>query len=428
MALYYLFGRHAHYVGDDLTILNALYGEGISRYFHQAVRPLEYLAGWLSMQSGLPVWHWVAMAAGVLTPLATLALANLVTGDRSASWWKLVLCVATPLAAMPYFQVDTVSQALANLFAVLLVIVTLQLLRHGATTLPAAGGWRWCALACLCLASKETSYGLIVASGALLFWRFRRAVLPPLLLVALLLLTSLVWSKQNTFDISEGAHYALKTNPAYWLFTVLFSWTVMFSAVPTAPLLTGGYAASGLAQWLIVIGALLTLAALAALCLALRPHLAALRRKLWRERFGEAGAFVFLCGAALVPAMFFKASELYASQALPFLKTLLIGAVLLTGGRALRAALLVLCAGWLLASIANITFYALSTGQTLGTSSWRRGLEPAVDQQTRVYSVYSTRDLYPNYRVGACEFVPWNGIICLPPDIAGAFPRPVTPP
>jgi hypothetical protein len=85
LPLLYL-AKESHYVGDDFTVLRPLFNGGIVESLHTYVRPLEFLAAYLSLQAQLPIWLLFSLPAYVGTAIATLALANLVTGNFEAPW------------------------------------------------------------------------------------------------------------------------------------------------------------------------------------------------------------------------------------------------------------------------------------------------------------------------------------------------------
>jgi len=426
--LHLFMARHSQYVTDDFNVIGALLDGGLWQFFHHAVRPIEYLAAWLSLQAQWPLWLLFSLVASVIAAVATLVFINTVTADHSAQWWKITLCAASPIAALPGFQIDTVSQSLANMFSLLLVLATLGAAHATDAATTRRRGWLTFALGAACLMSKETSYGLVLGCALLLLYRDRKSFAIPMVGLLVLLVATVTWSRFNTFDITPGAHYGIKANPFYWLFTIAYSSYVAISTIPSSLALTGSAWSNGLTIALTIAGGI----AFAGLLVLLAFSLRALLRNTAAPTTGLRQALpllALLLLASLTPALFFKAGELYATHAQPYLKALLAIAILASPWRHARRAAVALSLMWVLASFTNMTFYAISSGYTysagkeaLTESAWTRDMRQAVDNQKRVYSVYSVINIGQNYQRGSCVFDPWTYQICLPADIMSGFP------
>lgn len=430
------FAQNSHYVGDDFTVLRPLFVGGIVASLHNYVRPLEYFAAFLSLQAQFPVWLVCSCIVYVGTALITLALSNVVVGDTGNRWWRILICCCSPIAAYPYFQVDTLSQALADLFGTLFAIGVLLTLRLHEDRRIRRAGWLLLTAAALCLVSKETSYGLISAGACLIFLRHRSRVVLPALIMIFLLASAMGWTllASDNLNIAEGAHYGLKKNPFYWLFGVVFSSAVTVAPVPSSILLTGTYGQNAFTILSMVVGTLALAVAISTLIRspgwsALRPEgplnvsLDALTK--------PTNALLILTFASIVPSIFFKVSELYASQMLPFSKAILILIVVRDGRPNAGRYLLPLCAAWLAASAINLVFYAASSGYDPAKDTalvpQQRALylniADAAWHQRAQYSTYSVNKFFHNEIAGACEISASDTYVCLPPNIVSGFPH-----
>lgn len=427
---YFYYAANIRFLGDDFKLLVPLLNGGLAQSLDETVRPLEFAIALASKLTGRPMWLVASLAAYVGTALATLALWRITGSQLRTPFWQVVVCAATPLAATTYFQIDTVSQALANLFVVVLAIATLSCLQARSPLEAARRGWIVAGLAILCLLSKETSYGFVFFASVLICIAHGRRVLASVLLTACVLSACIVWSYFFTFDVSVGSHYGLK-NPLYWLFAVVFSAVVAVSPVPTSLVLTGTAAEHGGYLLLVAVGATAMLVAVMYLgARALGPMQVWIRTRR-HPSVDPVVAFLLLCFAfSLMPSMVFKASELYASQSVPFLKCLLLrlhrGTVPLRVS-AYWAAVAIL---WCSASMVNVMFYSVRTGYRASlerpTSALQRpivALETVVPKQRAAYSIYSQEGAERVTIQGECVIANRERTICLPKNIASGFPR-----
>jgi len=426
--LYFYFARHISYIGDDIVMLGSLFGGGLRQALHTNVRPLEYLVAWSSAKLGFSLWLVVSFLNYVATSLLTLALLRTVIPNNALPAWVSLICASTPLAANTYFQVDTVSQELANTFSLALALVAVKyveakdkdaiLLRSGQLLL----------LAFLCILSKETSYGIVWVGSLLLLLRRQWASVAVFLCIQSALVVAVVWGYFFTIDITPGTHYGLK-NPLYWIFAFIFSVIVPLSPVPTSIALTGGVLASKTLIGICVLGAGFFVAG----ALLYAPALLARMRRHDVPSLGLRAVtplrliLVFVL-FSLVPSLFFKASELYASQALPFLKVLLIAGALQANMRFARVFWPAVSVTWSIASIVNIIFYSLQSGYQPQYATFIEAekliysaIASAQKNQSFRYSIYSMDVTHE--RVGACIIDRHYPNICLPENIASGFPH-----
>jgi hypothetical protein len=426
LACFY-FAAQIRYVGDDFNVLLPVLRGNLMQSLHKYVRPLEYAVAFASMRSGYPLWLAVSFAAYVCTSLATLALWRMVAGLTRIPTWQVLICVATPLMTNTYFQIDTVSQALANLFCVLLAIAILSCMRATSASVVATRGWLVAGAAVLCLLAKETTYGLVGGAGLLLLLAHGRRALGQALFMTCALAACMAWSWLYTFDISAGTHYGLK-NPLYWPFAVMFSAVVAVVPVPTSLVLTGTAAEHGGYLLLVVIGLAVTLVGLVAFG---RRAMRALRERTqssptWLPPIPALLLLLFVL--SLMPSVFFKAGELYASQSVPLLKSLLLWPFRASTSKRVTAYAVTLALLWSLASIVNVMFYSVETGYRASTehtpSLLQRpvaALEPVVRRQRASYSIYSMEGT-AQVR-GDCLIDEHDREICLPRNIASGVPR-----
>jgi hypothetical protein len=423
----FYFAEEIRYVRDDFHVLVPVLHGGLAQSLQQYVRPLEYAIALASIRSGYPLWLAVSFAAYVCTSLATLSLWRMIAGLARIPTWQVLICAATPLMTNTYFQIDTVSQALANWFSLLLAIAVLSCIRATSASVIASRAWLVAGAAVLCLLSKETSYGLVGGAGVLLCLAHGRRVLGQVLFMACALAACLVWSSLYTFDISPGEHYGLK-NPLYWAFAVVFSAAVAVVPTPTSLLLTGTAAEHGGYLLLVVTGLVVALVGLVAFAWravrALRERIPSSATRLQPIPAVLLLLFMF----SLMPSIFFKASELYASQSVPFLKCLLLWPYRVSASKRVPAYAVTVAVLWALASVVNVMFYSVETGyrpsKEGATSLLQRpvaALEPVVAKQRASYSIYSMEG---NAQVlGDCLIERRDRSICLPQNITSGVPR-----
>jgi hypothetical protein len=428
----FYFGRESHYVGDHYSVLWTIFNGGIIESLHFYVRPLEYFAAFLSLQAKFPVWLVFSFLAYVATSVVTVALSNTLTGDRTPSWWKILLCSASPIAPYTYFQVDMVSQALANLFTAAFALGVLHCLTLTDKGQIQRTSWILVILAAFSVLSKETSYGIMLAGSGVLLLRHRQTVVIPIVCILSLVAALVGWSLfANThFDVTAGAHYGFKKNPLYWLFAVVFSVAVALAPVPTSLVLTGTYSQNAFTLSAVLIGAVILIVAVLSFLRA--PMLgvvgAAIRQP--AALLCPRNVMLLFMLFSIVPAIFFKISELYASQMLPFIKAGVI-AIVSRDTRAWRQRLWIPFAiAWVLTAAINLLFYAISTGYDPSRDSRIAGpqkaiyesIEDASTHQRSKYSWYSVNMVFHGQHVGSCELSALNPQVCLPPNIASGFP------
>lgn len=433
--LYFNFGRAISYGGDEFGLLRPAVNGSLLDSLHANIRPLEYLVIRLSFVSHFPFWLLVSLCSYVATAVLTLRFVDLFRRDGVVQLWKILLCATSPLAAQAYFRVDTIAQGLANLFTVLLAILVVECLRASEPEKIRGIARRVAVVGILCLLSKETTYGMVLGGSVVLWLRHRAKVLPLLIGPVLLLFVGLAWAHFGALEYSDhsrAAQYGLKANPLYWLFSLVFSVVVALSPVPTAPILTGS-ADSGYAMLaLCVIGALLAFASLA-LYVPRRVHLPV--RVGWvsrivRGEFAHRELLLLLVLCSLVPSMFVKAAELYATQALPYLKAMLLLAIP-TNVRVLdRVYWGAVSLMWVLASCINLMFYSIVLGAHPSTEidkprieRWLYAqVERAVAHRARDYSIYAYPAAFIPQHIGDCYVDPREPRICLPKDIVSGVP------
>jgi hypothetical protein len=428
----FYFGKESHYIGDHFSVLWTIFNGGIIESLHFYVRPLEYFAAFLSLKAKFPVWLVFSFLAYVATSVVTIALSNTLTSDRTPSWWKILLCSASPIATYTYFQIDMVSQALANLFTAAFALGVLHCL-----TLTDKGhiqrtSWILVILAVFSVLSKETSYGIIFAGSGVLLLRHRHTVLIPIVCILLLVAALVGWtlSANSHFDVSAGTHYGFKKNPLYWLFGAVFSVSVALAPVPTSLVLTGTYSQNAFTLSAVLIGALFLIVAVASF---LRTRMLGVVCAAIRQRaplLCPRNVILLFMLFSIVPAIFFKISELYASEMLPFIKTAVI-AIISRDTLAWRQRLWIpFGIAWVLTSAINLLFYAISSGYDPSKDSMIAGpqkaiyesIEDASTHQRTKYSWYSVNMVSHSEHIGSCEISALNPHVCLPPNIASGFP------
>jgi len=247
-----------------------------------------------------------------------------------------------------------------------------------------------------------------------------------------LVFASLLWSALRADEFQQGDQYSLRWNPLYWIFTVVFSIGVGLGPIPTSLLLTGSASASVELLVLVIAGAILSLIGIAMYF----PR---------RVCFGSAGAWLRRLGSgnyrpdelliyflllSLVPSMFLKAAELYATQALPYAKVLLLRIVPRRTALTDRLFFGSLCVMWLLASAVNLMFYSLVLGSDADANINNPSMERwvyaqvgrAVGHRTRDYSIYDYSSAYIPHQIGGCYVDARDPDICLPKSIANGVP------
>jgi hypothetical protein len=425
LACFY-FAAEIRYVGDDFNVLRPVLHGGLTQSLHQYVRPIEYAIAFASIRSGYPLWLAVSFALYVLTALATLSLWRMIAGQGRVPTWQVLICAATPLIANAHFQIDTVSQALANWFSLLLTIAVLSCMRATSASVIARRCWLVAGAAVMCLLSKETTYGLVGCAGVLLYLAHGRRALGQVLFMGCALTACMVWSALYTFDVSVGAHYGLK-NPLYWAFAVVFSTAVAVVPTPTSLVLTGTAAEHGGYLLLVITGLIVAVVGFGAVAWNAVRHLRARTQNsaTWLQPIPAVLAVLFVF--ALMPSIFFKASELYASQALPLLKCLLLWPFRASASKRVSAYAVTLALLWSVTSIVNVMFYSVATGYRASAertpSLLQRpviALEPIVRKQRAHYSIYSMEG---DAQVrGNCLIDSRDRSICLPRNITSGVP------
>jgi hypothetical protein len=428
----FYFGKESHYVGDHYSVLWTVFNGGIIESLHFYLRPLEYFVAFLSLKAKFPVWLVISFLAYVATSVVTVALSNTLTSDRTPSWWKILLCSASPIAPYTYFQIDIVSQALANLFAAAFALGVLHCLTLTDRGQIQRTSWVLVILAAFSVLSKETSYGIVFAGSAVLLLRHRHTVLIPTVCILLLVAAAVGWtlSANSHFDLSAGAHYGFKKNPLYWLFAMVFSVLVALAPIPTSLVLTGTYSQNAFTLSVVLIGALILIVAMASFLRApmLGVVCAAIRQR--APLLCPRNVMLLFMLFSIVPALFFKISELYASQMLPFVKAALI-AMISRDTLAWRQRLWIpVGVAWVLTSAINLLFYAISSGYDPSKDSRIAGpqraiyesIEDASTHQRTEYSWYSVNMTFHGQYRGSCELSALNPHVCFPPNIASGFP------
>jgi len=429
--------RNASYAWDDFTVIAPLFGNQLAASLGRTVRPLEYFVALLSKDADFPVWLVVNFVAYVVTAAATLKLlTRLKAGGGDAPFWKLALCATTPVAALAYFQIDLVSQALSNFFAVVLVLRTLTMLEQTDPKQIKLTAWSVLGVSLLCIASKETSYGMIGLAALLGLLRHRKTAALPLILVFGVLIAVVVRSLEIN-DLSAGAHYGLKPFWA-WPLNLAFLLITAVAPAPTSTTLTQSFLAAWPLTVQVIAGVLVALAIAWLVIGGVRrlarsssmPSWRDLVLRPWESPLLVVGLFALASGA---PALFFHVSEMYASQALPCILAVLLGAIAFE--RAISkntAALLVACAAcWVMASAVNLAFYTIITGYEPGKDaslgSLERaafgGIEHAVASRRSAYSVYGWTEVERPINQGECKIDVRFPRVCLPHRIIAGFPK-----
>ena len=433
--LYFNFGRAISYGGDEFGLLRpAIYGSLLDS-LHANIRPLEYFVIRLSFMAHFPFWLLVSLCSYVSTAVLTLRFVDLFRRDGLPQLWAILLCATSPLAAQAYFRVDTVAQGLANLFTVLLAILVVECLRATDPEKIKSTGRKVAVVGILCLLSKETTYGLVLGGGILLCLRHRNKMLPLLIGPVLLLFAGMAWSNFGAMEYSDhssSAQYGLKPNPLYWLFTLVFSVVVALSPGPTAPILTGSANSGHAMLVLCVLGAVLAIAGLALYVpRTIHPPVrVGWMSRMARGEFSNSELLSLLLVCSLVPSMFVKAAELYATQALPYLKAMLLLALPASVRVLDRVYWSAVSLMWVLASCINLMFYSVVLGAHPSTEIDRPHIERwlyaqverAVAHRTRDYSIYKYPAAFIPQHIGDCYVDPREPRICLPKNIVSGVP------
>jgi hypothetical protein len=430
------FGRQINYIGDDFGVIVPALQHDLIGSLLVNIRPLEFFVAEASALLHGPFWLLVSLLTYVVTAVATVQLFAVLIPSQKLPRWACIMAGTSPLLALSYFQIDTVSQALANLFGVLFALRCMACLTEPHQTRIAAASWQLALLGLLCLLSKETSYGIVFFGSVLVLSRFRLRDMKPLLAL-LTLLTVAIAASMRHHDITPGAHYGAKANPAYWLFTVVFSALVSLSPVPTSLALTHSWLAS---PALVAICSLGSLLSLAGIFIYIRPICAAFAtasravRSPWREWVYRHNTSVLMFSLfALIPSMLFKASEVYATQMQPFLKAALLPVLISASRRRAPTAVFwnTVCSLWVLASVINTVYYATATGYAPQNAAvpharliaWLEdATQTAVAARTRAYSNYafSGADHYDDFE--GCQFDITEPRVCLARNIGTGFP------
>lgn len=419
-------GRHVAYGGDDSVVLMPLFGGGLAESLGRFLRPLEYAVAFLSLQADAPLWLGVSALAYVATCVGTLSLLCLVNPDSTPPLWQILVCAATPLAAQTYFQIDTVSQALANVFTVSYVIVSLRAITSTEPEAVARGGWRMVALAALCVLSKETTYGIVFLGCLLILFRHGRRMIPACGVIVGLLIAAVLWRVFYQYgDIAADSGFGFKLNPLYWILSFLFSLIVAAAPLPTSITLSGAFATHPALIAIVVLGAAVLSLGLLAYFRSPLLMLRAMRRSSSLIDFRNVHLLLVLyLLASVVPTVFFKAAELYASQMTPILKVLLLS--IPVASPLLARAFWTACAAlWVLASSVNLMYYSVATGYDPRGSALYAPIGKAVANAPRVYSIYHrgiyADDTYPGD--GGCTLSRRSPGLCLPDSVSSGFPR-----
>jgi hypothetical protein len=429
--------RKASYAWDDFTVLGPLFKGGISVSLGRTVRPLEYFSAWLSLHAGAPVWLAVSCISYVATAIATVALFRRARlGTRETPPWVLFVCASSPVVALAYFQIDLVSQSLANFFCVLLALQCLDLLRRTERNAIRAGSWLLALTSIACLLSKETSYGIVFLAAALVLLRHRHLAAPPVVLVGALLVV-VVLRSLSTNDLSAGSHYA-PSPPWIWPFNLVFMTVVAIAPAPTSTTLTEALLGVPPLAVQVLIGVLagvvLVVLAIPTVARLVRAFNGRVVREAIAAPWDNDGLLIALFAIfSTFPSIMIHVSEMYASQALPFLKVLMIAAMpAALPWRRFVAPTWALCAlCWVLASATNLLFYNIITeyqpklDPTLnsaerGAYGW---IEAAVQHRRKPYSVYGWSDDMMPVRRGNCRVDTRFPHVCLPENITSGFPR-----
>lgn len=425
--LLFVFGRHISYGGDDSVVLVPLFHDGLAQSMGRFFRPLEYLAAWLSHGAGLPLWLYISAMAYVATAVGTLRLASAIDARRPP-FWKILVCAVTPLAAQPYFQIDTVSQALANLFSLAFIIASLGCFFATQSNRARRYAWYMVLLAVLCVLSKETALGILFAGTAMILLRHRLRVLAPVLCLIALMAASVLFRviyKFGTGSDAEASGLGLNFNPLYAAFNFVFSVAVSLAPVPTSITLSGAFTRHPALLVLVTLGILAVVFAAIVHARSLRLLPAFLRTLTLRiDRITVTHLLLVYLAFSVVPTVFFKGAELYASQMTPILKVLLL-AIPVAAPLAARGFWYVCSALWLLASTVNVMYYSVATGYEPGNSALYAPIQAAVTPAPRVYSIYNpaiyAEDTYPAPQ-GDCLLSRRSPDICLPRSIGSGFP------
>ena len=424
--IFFHFARHISYGGDDSVVLVPLFGGGLAESLGRFLRPLEYLIALWSAQVDAPLWLGVSALAYIAMCMTTLSLLCLVNDNAKPPMWQIVVCAVTPLAAQPYFQIDTVSQALANAFSLGYVLVSLRAMHSVTPDELRRHCWRMVTLALLCILSKETTYGIVFLGALLLLFRHRtRAAMQAACIVGLLV-AAVLWRVLYQYgDVAVDSGFGFKLNPLYWVFSFVFSVIVAASPLPTAITLSGAYASHPALLAIVALG----LSVVGIGLLAYRRSPALIWRAARQSNLLDLGNVHFLLGlyllASVVPTVFFKAAELYASQLLPLLKVLLLTIPVASPvlARVFWSAYITL---WMLASVINIMYYSVATGYDPQGRILYAPISAAVASAPRIYSIYHrgiyADDTYPD-TASSCILSRRTPGICLPRDISSGYPK-----
>jgi len=430
--VFYYFGRHVAYGGDDSSVLVPLFQDGLMQHLQRHTRPLEYFFALLSVRTGFPVWIAVSYLAYVGSSVGALTLLRIADRNQQPHFWKILVCASSPLAAQAYFQVDTVSQALGNVFSLAIVILTLRSLRTGQASDIRSQAWAVALLALLCILSKESTYGTVLASATILLVRHRRLVLTPACIALLLVVGAVLGRGLYRYGMAGGSSSELHLDPLYWVFAIVYSACVAVAPIPTSITLTGAFLTEPVLAAVVAVGAAVALAGSIMLGVSLLKDRT--RRKSAAERGHDNHLLLaMLAIVSLVPTLFFGAAELYASPMVPMLQVLLM--ISIPARERFYPALGYACSVlWIVASTINIVYYSIATGySTAGQSPSMidrvlyEPIERAVANESRIYSIYYSKlysDQQRSFKGGrVCKIDPRQPDVCLPESIGSGVPQ-----
>lgn len=416
------FAKESSYLEDDVTLLAPLFEGGIRQSLRSSLRPLEYLSAWVSKEAEAPIWLIVSCLAYSVHAALTYQLARTVLG-REPPKWTVLLAATSPIAFQAYFQIDTVSQALANVFGTAYAICSIQLLRQESSSSPGPLAWRLLLLAACAVCSKETTYGLVFVGCAIVLMKHGRRVTFPIALILLLLTATVIASALLRSEqlMSGQSGYHLRFSPIYWIGGFGFLCTVASIPLPTSLVLTGTALQS---VWT------------AALCIALLlapiflfAHVAGRKRQkvsfreLVRSCLARYDLILFVV-AASVPSVFVKVGELYATQMSSLLVAAMVLAIVRFDSRRLWPLIGALAIAWTSASVVNAYYYSVRSGHRSDTD-WplAAAISSAARNPEMKYSIYAFGRDRSITSVLGCDYLNRLPNVCLPPTISASFPK-----
>lgn len=426
-------GRHLAYYYDDVTVLGPLFDGGLRASLEQYLRPLEYGIAKLSAIAGWPLWLYASGLVYVATAGVAYTLLKRLRPSAPPAI-AMPASFASPLLAQTYFQIDTVSQALGNLFALSLALATLSHLAAPTRARTTAV----IVLAALALLSKETTYGVVLLSGLALAvlspsspgpWR-RLLYATPILLT----LCAVAWRLQ-VVDTDLSGHYDLHLNPLVWLFHATYMVGVAIFPYPSSLLFTG-----------YVLNAPKAAIAAAAVVAAATATAAIVALRTWRRHALEGRSLpqaiqsnpatsltALFALSVLFPTALIQGSELYASALTPLLMVLTVVALLSTlRTRAAFVIVALLCTGQIASSWFNLGLFRYATqaayiGETSVSAARNyRDILVRHDGHLREYSLYWPVGRDPERyesRGGCLRDTALPPGVCLPSTITEPPPR-----